>query len=85
MDITKKTIFDYCNDEKLRKSIIGDYDKEYYNSFPTSVKMSHLREYAAQVNNVELFNEATKAMNSAEKEFETEREAAQEEGRIVDY
>lgn len=85
MDLTNKTIFDFCDDKEVRKSIIGDYSEDYYKSLPTAVKMSHLRDYAASVNNVELFNEATAALNNAENKFEASREVAQEEGRIVDY
>lgn len=85
MDLTSKTIFDFCGDDKVRKSIIGDYSEDYYKSLPTAVKMSHLRDYAATVNNAELFKEATKALNKVENAFDASQEAAQEEGRIVDY
>lgn len=85
MDITNKTIFDFCDNKEVRKSIIGDYSEDYYKSLATAVKMSHLRDYAASVNNVELFNEATATLSKAENEFEVSQEAAQEEGRIEDY
>lgn len=85
MDITGKTIFDFCTDEELRKSITGDYDKEYYSSFPTAVKMSHIREYAIKTNNVQLFNEATAAQKTEEETFEAEQEEAQSKGQIIDY
>lgn len=85
MDITNKTIFDYCKDKEVRKSIIGDYSEDYYRTFPTALKMSHLLDYAAKVNNTELFEEATKALSKAENEFEASQQAAQQDGMIIDY
>lgn len=80
-----KTIFDFCNDTELRKSIIGDYSHEYYNTLPITVKMTHLREYAARVNNSSLFEEVTKTLRTEENAFEELQRKTQKEGKIIDY
>lgn len=85
MDITGKTIFDFCTDEEQRKSITGDYDKEYYDSFPTVVKLSHLREFAFRTKNIKLFNAASAALNKEEETFADEQAKAQNSGQIIDY
>lgn len=85
MDITGKTIFDFCTDEEQRKSITGDYDKEYYDSFPPVVKLSHLRDFAFRTKNIELFNAANAALNKEEETFADEQEEAKKNGEIIDY
>ena len=85
MDIQKKNIFDYCNDEKLRKSIIGDYTKEYYDTLPPVVKLTHLRSFAAMTGNKTLFREVSAALSKENDTLEKVQDEEQQKGRIVDY
>lgn len=84
MDITNKTIFDYCTDGHLLKSITGGYGKEYYNTLPPIVKIGHLREYAARTNDTTLFEAASKALNKAEIQYNAQKQRAQKQGLIID-
>lgn len=84
MDITGKTIFDFCTDGLLLKSIIGNYGKEYYNTLPPIVKLGHLREYAARINDTTLFEAASKALNKAEIQYNARQQRAQKQGLIID-
>lgn len=85
MDIQKKNIFDYCNDEKLFKSIVGDYTKEYYDTLPPVVKLTHLRSFAAMTGNKTLFHEVSAALSKGNEVLEKVQDEEQQKGRIIDY
>lgn len=85
MDIQKKNIFDYCNDEKLFKSIVGDYTKEYYDTLPPVVKLTHLRSFAAMTGNKTLFREVSAALSKENEVLEKVHDEEQQKGRIIDY
>lgn len=85
MELKGKTIFDFCKDAEMRKSIIGgDYPESYYKGFPESVIMEHLMEYAARTNNKKLFDTAEKARIIAIKDFERRADEAAKNGWIID-
>lgn len=85
MNVKGKTIFDFCKDAEMRKSIIGgDYPEAYYKGFPESVIMEHLMEYAARTNDKGLFNAAEKARIIAKKDFERRADEAMKEGWLID-
>lgn len=85
MKLKGKTIFDFCKDTEMLKSIIGgDYLESYYKGFPESVIMKHLMEYAARTNNKELYESAEKARIIAENDFERRADEAMKNGWIID-
>lgn len=85
MKLKGKTIFDFCKDAEMRKSIIGgDYTEAYYKDFPESVIMKHLMEYAARTNNKDLYESAEKERIIAEKDFERRADEAAKNGLLID-
>lgn len=85
MEIKDKTIFDFCKDENLRKEIIGgDYSEDYYKGFRSEFIYEDMVEYAAKVNNHELFKAAKKARDKAHKEFGKRAFEAMEKGWLID-
>lgn len=85
MKLKGKTIFDFCKDAGMRKSIIGgDYSESYYKDFPESVIMKHLMDFAIRTNNKELYESAEKERIIAEKDFERRADEAARNGWIIE-
>lgn len=85
MELKGKTIFDFCKDAEIRKSIIGgDYSESYYKECSEIVIMEHLMDYAIRTNNKDLYESAEKERIIAEKDFERRADEAAKNGWIIE-
>ena len=85
MNLTGKTIFDFCKDKTLMCEIIGgEYTENYYKGFPKTVIAEHLLEYAYRSNDDNLRKAAASLLKTAESEWNEAERQANEKGLIID-
>jgi len=84
MEIKGKTIFDFCKDKEVIKSIIGDYSENYYKSLPQTVIAGDIVKYASSINNKSLYDAALNYYNAEQEAFKKRCEEALLNGFISD-
>ena len=85
MNLTGKTIFDFCKDKALLREIIGgDYPESYYKDFPQTVIAAHLLEYACKANDDNLRKAAVSLLKTAENEWNEAERQSEDRGLIID-